>query len=162
MRVQPIQIFQQSQFLEKPKDLSLFTPKEPQKETYKQVPLDTLQAYSNVSFDGYTSEIKRLYKRGRLEIKYSFYGGLLDPKQFSTDHIIPISKGGKSQQSNYVFCNAWQNSVRSNYPLEDFIDWESVGMYFEQFRGVRVDGFNGDEYIKQILNSINEAIKSGR
>ena len=163
MYIQPIQFnfFYHGQCRIKDK---VFTPEEPLiKSQYNiETPLDTLQAYSNVSFCGYSSEMKRLYKKGKLKIKYSFYGGLLNKKEFSTDHIIPVSKGGASKQYNYVFCNAWQNSNRGNFPLEDYIDWKAAGIYFAQFKGVKVGMFNGDEYIKQALNSINEALKTGR
>lgn len=164
MRVNSIQYSQYPLVIKQKCKSDVFTPKEPPEEKnsdYINPSLDTLQAYGNVSFNGYTSEIKRLYKKGKLKIKYSFYGGTLDPKQFSTDHIIPHSKGGKSEQSNYVFCNAWQNSERSNYPIKDFIDWKAAGIYLAQFEGVYVEGFDGDKYIQQVLNSIASALKQG-
>lgn len=123
------------------------------------VPFSTLQAY-NVNFEGYYCELKRLYRKGLIDIKYSFYGGKLKPKKLSVEHIIPRSKGGKSCQSNYVFCNADQNSARGNNPLEYYIDWEAAGKYLKQFEGVKVGNFNGDEYIKQIVLAIDEAIQN--
>lgn len=120
-------------------------------------PLSALQAY-NVNFGGYYCELKRLYKKGLVDIKYSFYGGKLKPKKFSVEHVIPRSKGGKSCQANYVFCNAEQNSARGNSPLEHYIDWEAAGKYLKQFEGIKVGNFNGDEYIKQIISAIDEAI----
>lgn len=115
-----------------------------------------------VSFTGYPSPLKTLIKKGKVRVKWSFYGGKLDLKQLSTDHIIPHSKGGPDTQANYVFCNAWQNSERSNYPLENHINWEAAGKYLEQFKGVKVGIFDGDKYIQDVLNSIQEALKSGR
>ena len=123
--------------------------------------LDTLQAYSNVSF-GYSCELKRLVKKGRIKLKYSFYGGKLNPKKVSIEHIIPHSKGGKSCQSNYVLCNKEQNWERGNDPLEGYINWEAAGKYLDQFKGLRVGGFDGDEYVRQILNSIADALRTGR
>ena len=49
--------------------------------------LDTLQAYSNVSF-GYNCELKRLVKKGKIKLRFSFYGGKLNPKKVSIEHII--------------------------------------------------------------------------
>ena len=164
MFVQPIHISQAQVIPIQKGNYDIFTPKEPSEQSsdYIITPLDTLQAYGNVSFNGFSCEMKRLYKKGKLKIKYSFYGGRLDPKQFSTEHVIPKSKGGQSIQENYVFCNAWQNSERGDKPLVNYIDWKAVGIYLDQFKGVKVGMFNGDEYINQVLNSINEAIKTGR
>lgn len=127
----------------------------------QKTPLDTLQAYSNVSF-GYNCELKKLIKRGRIQVKYSFYGGKLNVKKLSIEHVIPRSKGGKSCQSNYVMCNKEQNWERGNNPLEGYLDWEAVGKYLDQFQGVRVGSFDGDKYIKEILSSINDALRTGR
>lgn len=121
------------------------------------VPLQTLQAY-NMNFEGYDCELKRLYKKGLIKIKYSFYGGKLNPKKASIEHIIPRSKGGRSWQSNYVLCNSSQNSNRGNSPLLHYIDWEAVGLYLKQFEGVKVKHFDGDRYIKDIVSAIDEAI----
>lgn len=128
----------------------------------KHPPIDTLQAYSNVSFLGYSCELKRLFKKGRIKVRYSFYGGKLNPKKATIEHIIPKSKGGISKQSNFVLCNGEQNWLRGNDPIESYLNWEHVGIYLDQFRGVRIGTFNGDEYIKQVLNSINEALRTGR
>ena len=126
-------------------------------EPHIDTPLETLQAYS-LPFNGYSCELKRLYKKGLIKIKYSFYGGKLKPKKFSVEHVVPRSKGGKSCQSNYVFCNAEQNSERGNSPLAHYIDWEAVGIYLKQFEGIKVKNFDGDEYIKDIIASIDEAL----
>ena len=115
-----------------------------------------------VSFSGYASPLKNLIKKGKVKVKWSFYGGPLNIRELSTDHIIPRSKGGPDLQSNYVFCNAWQNSERSNYPLANYINWEAAGKYLEQFKGVKVGIFDGDKYIQDVLNSIQEALRSGR
>ena len=129
-------------------------------EDIKPIPLQTIQAY-NVNFEGYSCELKRLYKKGLVKIKYSFYGGKLNPKRMSVEHVVPRSKGGKSCQANYVFCNADQNSDRGNSPLVHYINWEAVGVYLKQFEGIKIKNFNGDEYIKQVLSAINEAMQRG-
>lgn len=114
-----------------------------------------------VSF-GYSCKLKTLFKKGIIKVPYSFYGGALSKRKVSIEHVIPRSKGGKSCQSNYVLCNKEQNWARGNDPICSFINWENVWRYLDQFRGVKVDGFDGDEYIKQILSAINEALQTGR
>ena len=102
------------------------------------------------------------HKKGKVKVLWSFYGGKLDKKRVSIEHVIPHSKGGINSQKNYVLCNREQNWARGNDPISSFISWEDVGKYLDQFRGVKVAGFDGDEYIKEILNSLNTAIKTGR
>lgn len=129
-------------------------------ENLKEAPLETLKAY-NLSFEGYSCELKRLYKKGKVKIDYSFYGGPLSKKKVSIEHIIPRSKGGESCQANYVFCNSKQNTERGNNPLINYIDWEAVGIYLKQFEGVRAGGFNGDQYIQDVLGAIRDALRKG-
>lgn len=123
------------------------------------------RAYAGVDVGGttfgYNCRLKSLYKRGKIKIKYSFYGGKLDPKKVSIEHIIPHSKGGINSQKNYVLCNTDQNFVRGNNPIETYLDWTSVGLYLDQFKGVKIAGFDGDQYIKDIMNSLNRALKAG-
>lgn len=129
-------------------------------ENLLQAPLETFKAY-NLNFEGYSCELKKLYRKGKVKINYSFYGGKLNPKKASIEHVIPHSKGGKSKQFNYVFCNTDQNTARGNNPLTNYIDWEAVGIYLKQFEGVKVAGFNGDLYIQDVLGSIKEALRRG-
>lgn len=163
MLIHPIRLYSYPKNIVTKNNYNVFTPKEPPRERTKNITmnLDTLLNYGNVSF-GYNCELKKLIQKGRIKVPYSFYGGKLNVKKLSIEHVIPHSKGGLNEQSNYVMCNKEQNWARGNEPLEDFIDWEAVGKYLEQFRGIKVGNFNGDEYIKQILNSINTALRTGR
>lgn len=145
--------------------------KEEQKESILYLPdrdkmREAERAYAGVGVQGisfgYNCRLKSLYKHGKIKIKYSFYGGKLDPKKVSIEHIIPHSKGGINSQKNYVLCNNDQNFARGNDPIETYLDWTSVGLYLDQFRGVKIAGFDGDQYIKDVLNSLNTAIKTGR
>ena len=164
MYIQPVHLYQPQcklyHGIEVKEKVPSFIPQQTE-QLNNNISLDTLQAYGNVSF-GYSCELKRLVKKGKIKLKYSFYGGKLNPKKVSIEHIIPHSKGGKSCQSNYVLCNKEQNWERGNDPLEGYIDWQAAGLYLEQFKGLRVGGFNGDEYVKEVLNSINTALRTGR
>lgn len=114
-----------------------------------------------VSF-GYSCKLKSLYKKNKIKILYSFYGGKLDKSKVSIEHVIPHSKGGINSQKNYVLCNTDQNFARGNDPIETYLDWKAVGLYLDQFKGVKVAGFDGDQYIKDIINSLSTALKTGR
>ena len=115
----------------------------------------------SVSF-GYSCKLKKLYKANKIKLLYSFYGGKLDKSKVSIEHIIPHSKGGINSQKNYVLCNTDQNFARGNNPIETYLDWKAVGLYLDQFRGVKIAGFDGDQYIKDILNSLSTALKTGK
>lgn len=128
---------------------------------YPPVPTEALKAYNCVSFEGYNCQLKKLYRKGLVKIEWSFYGGKLNPKKFSVEHVIPKSRGGKSAQFNYVFCNTDQNSYRGNDPLKDYIDWDAAAKYLEQFRDVKVNDFDGNKYIEDVIHSIQEAIEKG-
>lgn len=110
---------------------------------------------SNVSF-GYSSPLKTLYKKGKLPVKYGFYGDKLTKKNVSLEHLKPHSKGGKTTLDNLVLATKENNQLRGDGDLKDFIDRDNVIRYLLQFMGVKRRGFNGDEYIRGILKTIEE------
>jgi hypothetical protein len=160
MRISPIQSVN---YFTRPKEICVSNHDKPSLSfnDYPPAPTETLKAYNCVSFEGYNCELKKLYKKGLVKIEWSFYGGKLNPKKFSVEHVIPKSKGGMSNQKNYVFCNRDQNSYRGNDPLQYYIDWDAAAKYLEQFRDIKVNDFDGNKYINDILESIRKAIARG-
>lgn len=108
---------------------------------------------------GYSNKLKTLYKKGKLPIKYGFYGDVLTPKNVSLEHLLPHSKGGKTVMSNLVLASKEKNGARGNGDLKDFIDPEAFKQYVEQFIGLKTKDFDGNKYIQSILKTINELIK---
>lgn len=107
-----------------------------------------------ISF-GYSHKLKTLYKEGKLPtVKYGFYGGELTKDIVSLEHLQPHSKGGKTVLNNLVLATVENNNKRGNKSLWEYLNPENVIKYLSQFIGVKTDGFNGDDYVKQILHKI--------
>ena len=108
----------------------------------------------NITF-GYHNILKTQYLKGNLKtVKYGFYGDKLTKKNVSLEHLKPKSKGGLSETQNFVLASKTRNQARGNKDIEPFIDRECVLRYLLQFVGIKAENFNGDNYIKDILNTL--------
>lgn len=117
---------------------------------------------SNITF-GYCSPLKTLYKKGKFpKVKYGFYGDEITPKTVTLEHLKCVSQGGKTELKNVVLASANKNQERGTRPLSDMLNWEYAGRYLEQFRDLKVKGFDGNSYIQMILNTIKELLKGGK
>lgn len=115
------------------------------------------QPVSNISF-GYSSPIKTLFKKGKLPLKYDFYGELLTPKNCTIEHLKPVCQGGKTTLDNVVLSTANKNQERGIRPLAEMLNWENVGRYLEPFKDFKYGNFDGNQYIQGILKTIKELI----
>lgn len=118
-----------------------------------------IQPVDGVSFQ-YQHLLKTLYKKGKLPLKYGFYGDELTKTTATLEHLQPRSKGGKTELCNLVIASANKNQERGCRPLSEVLNWECVGKYLEQFRNVCIDGFNGNQYIQMILRTIKRILKN--
>lgn len=107
---------------------------------------------------GYHNIVKTLYKKGKLSVKYGFYGDKLTKRNVTLEHLLPISQGGKTELSNLVLASANKNQERGVRPLSEMLQWDCVGKYLEQFRNVKIKDFDGNEYIQKILKTINKLL----
>lgn len=108
---------------------------------------------------GYKNILKTLYKKGKLPVKYGFYGDELNKKNVTLEHLKPISKGGKTELSNLVLASANKNQERAARPLSEMLKWDCVGKYLEQFHNVKRKDFDGNTYIQMVLRTIKEILK---
>lgn len=109
---------------------------------------------------GYKHFLKTYWLQGKLPtVKYGFYGGELTKDTVTLEHILPHSKGGKTILNNLALSKNTNNWARSNKPLVQFFDIEIFKKYCEQFKGVKLPCFNGDDYIKQITKTVERQIK---
>ena len=100
-------------------------------------------------------EVKTMWKKGKLpQIKYGFYGDELTIKNCTVEHLLPISKGGKTKTNNLVLASAANNQARSNIDLRKVIDIPAAKQYLRQFQGIKMKTFNGDSYIQMIKNTL--------
>ena len=115
----------------------------------------------NVTF-GYSSPLKTLFLKGQLPVKYGFYGDRLNTKNVSLEHLLPRSKGGKTSLDNLVLASKEKNQKRGNQPISKYINFEAMQTYIDQFKNVKTNGFNGNEYIKNILKTVTELVRGGK
>ena len=105
-----------------------------------------------ISF-GHKSIIKTLYKQGELPtVVKDIYGKPLTTDTVTLEHIIPKSKGGKSNLKNYALANAEDNFRRSSDNILKHTTKNNINEYLDQFSGIVKQGFDGDLYIKNIKN----------
>ena len=110
-----------------------------------------------VSFTGYNSPLKTAWKKGLLPtVKKGIYGKELTMKNISLEHIVPHSQGGKTSLDNLFLADAYENSKRGTKPIADFISYKQLHEYLDQFINVKVHDFNGNDYIRRILRSIEK------
>lgn len=106
---------------------------------------------------GYHNVLKTQFLKGNLKgVKYGFYGDKLNKKNVSLEHLKPKSKGGKSALENFVLASKSKNQLRGNKDIRPFINKENVMRYLLQFVGIRIDNFNGDMYIKAIIETLRK------
>jgi len=114
--------------------------------------------YSNVSF-GYSSPLKTLYKKGKLPVKYDFYGSKLTNKNVTLEHLKPHSQGGKTNLKNLVLATKENNQLRADKDIKEFLDMQNVKRYLSYFQGLKFKDFDGDRYIRGIWETIKELTK---
>lgn len=111
---------------------------------------------------GYTTILSKLYKKGKLPtVKYGLYGKKLTPKNCSNEHLIPHSKGGKTNLTNIALADRFINMLRGNSDIRRYLDVDMIKDYLIQFIDVKVKQsgkiiFDGNEYIKNIIPTFEE------
>jgi len=112
-----------------------------------------------ISF-GYKSVLKTYWLQGKMpSVTYGIYGDLLTRDNITLEHLKPCSKGGKTALNNLALSKNVNNWNRGNKPICDFLNKETLNAYCEQFKGIKLPYFNGDEYIKQIIKTVERLIK---
>lgn len=101
----------------------------------------------------FTSLVKSLYKRGKIDIRYGIYGEELKKGRATDEHIICKCFGGTKDPSNIALADVDLNNKRGCQPIELFTTIENVHQYCKQFLGIRLPGFNGDDYANGILKT---------
>ena len=115
---------------------------------------------TQVSFLGYSCEAKTLFKKGLLpQLKKDIYGANIE--KATTEHIIPRSKGGKTDLSNTVVCDASSNNRRGDRPLIDYIDLQAFAEYCDVFRNRIIGNLNGNDYISKLMKTVSECFEKG-
>ena len=130
--------------------------------SYKKVPLESVQAYylNNVSF-GYKSVLKTEWLKGHMpSVTKGIYGGKLTKKNVTLEHIIPHSRGGKTEIANLALAVDVNNFHRSNRPLKDYFDPIEFQEYLKQFEGINLPNFNGRIYIDRLTKVVKRVLRN--
>lgn len=112
---------------------------------------------SNQPNFGYTTILSKLYKKGKLPtVKHGLYGKELTLENCSNEHLIPHSKGGKTDLTNIALADKFVNMSRGNGDIKEFLTIDMIKGYLSQFIDIKVKHsnkilFNGNEYIKNII-----------
>ena len=110
----------------------------------------------NSQIFGYSHPLKTLYRKGKLPVKYGFYGDRLTQKNVSLEHLKPFSKGGKTELNNLVLASKQKNQARGNADIRYFANKETIIKYLSQFIDVKIKGFNGNKYINDIIKTLTK------
>lgn len=87
----------------------------------------------------YLPAIFPYHKNGKMSVGHIAYWQLFP----TIDHIYPVARGGKDEETNWVCCSMLSNSIKSNWTLEELewellppgnrADWDGMlGWYIEQ------------------------------
>lgn len=112
-----------------------------------------VQAISSIVFN---SQIKKLFKKGKLPIKYGLYGEILTPQNVSDEHLICKCYGGTNDLANIALASKECNNARGNTPIEYCLTLGMLRKYLKQFKGIKRKDFNGDSYIEGIKRTCKE------
>ena len=114
-----------------------------------------LKPIQQPTFDGYKSQLKTLWKRGKLKsVTHGLYGDILTKENVSLEHLKPHSKGGKTITSNLALASQDKNNARGCNPLKDFLSKERAESYLVQFKDIKIKDFDGNEYIESIRKTL--------
>ena len=103
---------------------------------------------------GYSHPLKTLYIKGKLPVKYGFYGDRLTKKNVSLEHLKPFSEGGKTELNNLVLASKQKNQARGNADIRNFANKETIIKYLSQFIDVKINDFDGNKYINGIIKTL--------
>lgn len=108
-----------------------------------------------VSFKSYNSILKKAWKQGKLPtVTKGIYGNILTKENISLEHVIPHSLGGATKLDNLMLADRIANTKRGVKPILDVITYEQLFDYLQQFIGVKLKRFNGNDYIIKVLKTI--------
>ena len=107
----------------------------------------------------FQSHLKNLFKKGKLpSVKRGLYGEKITKDNVSDEHVRCKCHGGDNSQGNIALASKELNNKRGCNPIVDYLTYEMLQNYCFQFKGVRCNGFNGDDYVKKIKKTIKELI----
>lgn len=97
--------------------------------------------------------IKNFLRNKLPNVKYDLYGSVLTPENVTFDYMVPIRRKGTNKIENIALVTRHNISMYKYIPLQDRLTKKDINKYLEQFRGVYLDKFNGDDYINKFTEN---------
>jgi len=108
----------------------------------------------------YKHLLKTQWLKGNLpSVTRGLYGDTLTRANVSLEHLRPHSKGGHTVLANLALASKARNNARGCQPLRKFLTQSQADEYLSQFRGINIEGFNGDSYIRRVGETIKGLLK---
>lgn len=109
----------------------------------------------NISFCGYRNHLKTMFKKGRLPtVTKGLYGEPINYKNVSLEHLVPVSKGGKTELGNLALASCYMNSLRGNKDLKNVLTHQQAWDYIGEFINIKNKFIKG--YVKAIYKTFKE------
>lgn len=110
-----------------------------------------------VTFGSYNNILKTAWKNGQLPtVTKGIYGKTLTNDTISLEHIVPHSLGGATTLDNLFLADMYENSKRGTRHISEVITEKQLTEYLYQFLNVKTKGFNGNDYIRRIIRTIEK------
>lgn len=120
-----------------------------------------ITSVSNTPSFQYHHPIKTQWLKGNMPtVTRGLYGEVLTPKTVSIEHLTPVSKGGKTELGNIALADKKKNNDRGIEPIENFLTLGMLRSYWNQFKGIKLPNFDGDEYIKLLRKYFRNIVDS--
>ena len=110
----------------------------------------------------YKSVLKSEWLKGNMPtVQFGLYGGKLTKKNVTLEHILPYSKGGKTELRNLALAVDVNNFKRSNKPLNSCLTRDMFETYCKQFEEIKLPMFDGKNYIINLSKTVDRLLKQG-
>lgn len=84
---------------------------------------------------------------------------MLTKSNVSLEHITPVSQGGKTVLENLALATKENNNTRGCEDIDRFLTFGMIREYLKQFKGIKVNGFDGNNYIEKLRRKFNELLE---
>ena len=106
---------------------------------------------------GYQHQLKTMWKNGHLPtVQIGIYGDKLTKNNISLEHLLPVSRGGRTEYPNLALASQEKNHERNASNIFLFTTEENIQQYLEQFKNIIIIDFNGNKYIEDLLRTLEK------
>lgn len=112
---------------------------------------------------GYRSILKTEWLKGNMpSVTHDMAGNLLTKENITNGHMLPHSKKGATALHNLMLETKEYNLLKGNKPFSSFFDFDGFKAYCEQFKDIKLENFDGMEYITSIAKTALKLLKEGK